>query len=149
MHTAHSLTVSPYLVVSHACPPTEQPHTPPGATMHPPEQPHMPPQSNPTCPPRATMHAPLEQPHTSPPVNRMTNWCKNITLPQTSFAGGYNGITWKWVAISIWSDSIVFNENRITSVFAELLQLDSDPRCKRTLSGWNKPQTLCVCTSCV
>ena len=24
----------------------------------------------------------------SPPVNRMTNRCKNITLPQTSFAGG-------------------------------------------------------------
>ena len=23
-----------------------------------------------------------------PPVNRMTNTCKNITLPQTSFAGG-------------------------------------------------------------
>ena len=23
-----------------------------------------------------------------PPVNRMTNGCKNITLPQTSFAGG-------------------------------------------------------------
>ena len=26
----------------------------------------------------------------SPPVNRMTNRCKNITLPQTSFAGGKN-----------------------------------------------------------
>ena len=26
--------------------------------------------------------------HARPPVNRMTNWCKNITLPQTSFAGG-------------------------------------------------------------
>ena len=24
----------------------------------------------------------------TPPVNRMTNRCKNITLPQTSFAGG-------------------------------------------------------------
>ena len=24
------------------------------------------------------------------PVNRMTDWCKNITLPQTSFAGGKN-----------------------------------------------------------
>ena len=23
-----------------------------------------------------------------PPVNRMTHWCKNITFPQTSFAGG-------------------------------------------------------------
>ena len=27
---------------------------------------------------------------TPPPVNRMTNRCKNITLPQTSFAGGKN-----------------------------------------------------------
>ena len=26
----------------------------------------------------------------SPPVNRMTNRCKNITLSQTSFAGGNN-----------------------------------------------------------
>ena len=26
----------------------------------------------------------------SPPVNRMTDRCKNITLPQTSFAGGNN-----------------------------------------------------------
>ena len=25
---------------------------------------------------------------TDPPVNRMTDRCKNITLPQTSFAGG-------------------------------------------------------------
>ena len=41
------------------------------------------------------MHIPPEQPHmpsgsTCPPVNRMTNWCKNITLPQTSFVGGKN-----------------------------------------------------------
>ena len=27
-------------------------------------------------------------PRYSPPVNRMTDRCKNITLPQTSFAGG-------------------------------------------------------------
>ena len=27
-------------------------------------------------------------PGTPPPVNRMTDRCKNITLPQTSFAGG-------------------------------------------------------------
>ena len=26
----------------------------------------------------------------TPPVNRMTNRCKNITLPQTSFTGGKN-----------------------------------------------------------
>ena len=34
-------------------------------------------------PPRSRHH---------PPVNRMTNGCKNITLPQTSFAGGYKSV---------------------------------------------------------
>ena len=29
----------------------------------------------------------------APPMNRMTNRCKNITLPQTSFAGGNNPST--------------------------------------------------------
>ena len=29
----------------------------------------------------------------APPMNRMTNRCKNITLPQTSFAGGNNPAT--------------------------------------------------------
>ena len=29
-------------------------------------------------------------PGTHPPVNRMTDGCKNITLHQTSFAGGNN-----------------------------------------------------------
>ena len=90
MHTTHSLTVSPYLTISHAHP-WEQPCMPP-------EQPRMPPQSNHACPPRATMHTPVGATthapprgnHTCPPVNRMTNRCKNITLPQTSFAGGKN-----------------------------------------------------------
>ena len=60
MRTARSLTVSPYLVVSHACPPWEQPCMPPWSNhAHPP-------QSNHTCPPRATMHAPWEQPCTPP-----------------------------------------------------------------------------------
>ena len=78
---------------NHACPLL-------GATTHaPPEQPRMPipqeqpctsPQEQPRTPPGATMHAPQEQPHMPPPVNRMTNRCKNITLPQTSFAGGKN-----------------------------------------------------------
>ena len=35
-----------------------------------------------TCPEGCTC------PGTPPPVNRMTDRCKNITLPQTSFAGG-------------------------------------------------------------
>ena len=73
----------PYLVISHACPP--QPHTPP-ATMHTPPWPCMPPYNH-ACPPTTT-HA--------PPVNRMTNRCKNITLPQTSFAGGKN-LKSKWI----------------------------------------------------
>ena len=30
--------------------------------------------------------------HAWPPVNRMTDACENITLPQTSFAGGNNPI---------------------------------------------------------
>ena len=50
--------------------------TPPGQ-VHPPRQVH-----------------PPWQVH--PPVNRMTNWCKNITLPQTSFAGGKKYI---WVSL--------------------------------------------------
>ena len=92
MRTARSLIISLYLVVSHA---------PPGATMHtlprsnhacPPEQPRMPPPEQPCMPPLgATMHAPSRSNHTRPPVNRMTNRCKNITLPQTSFAGGKKG----------------------------------------------------------
>ena len=31
-----------------------------------------------------------------PPVNRMGDRCKNITLPQTSFAGGNSSIFWSW-----------------------------------------------------
>ena len=95
-------------------PPGETMHAPLGATMHAPlgattHAPHMPPRSNHTCPPGATTHAPPEQPcmpskqpctpprattqaprdqPRTPPVNRRTNRCKNITLPQTSFAGG-------------------------------------------------------------
>ena len=35
---------------------------------------------------------PRPGPGTLPPVNRVTNRCKNITLPQTSFAGGKNSM---------------------------------------------------------
>ena len=31
-------------------------------------------------------------PHTPPPVNRITDRCKNITFAQTTFAGGNNDI---------------------------------------------------------
>ena len=99
MRTARSLIVSPYLVISHVCPPPqeqprmppsprsnhappprEQPRMPPGATMHPPqEQPCMPPPEQPHTPPPQSNHARSpEQPRTPP-------------LSQTSFAGGNNG----------------------------------------------------------
>ena len=103
---------------NHAPPPAtmhpRQPHMPPWqwcmppgnhacplATMHVPWQPCMPP-SNHACPP-TTMHTPRQpcmlpsnhacppwQPRMPPPVDRITDTCKNITLPQTSFAGGKN-----------------------------------------------------------
>ena len=107
----------PYLVLSytppcnHACPPAtmhapQQPHMPPQqpctppsnhtcppATTHVPRQPCTPP-SNHTCPlatmhaPSATMHAPW-QPHMPPLWTEfLTLASENITLPQTSFAGG-------------------------------------------------------------
>ena len=37
--------------------------------------------------------------YTYSPVNRITDRCKNITMPQTSFAGGNNVITLKTVSI--------------------------------------------------
>ena len=36
-----------------------------------------------------------------PPLNRMTDRCKNITLPQTSFAGGNNSITVENVSLKL------------------------------------------------
>ena len=83
---------------NHTHPPGATTH-PLGATMHtlPPGATTYTPRSNHACPPGATMHTPpQEQPcppwsnHDTPPVNRMTNRCKNITLPQTSFAGSNN-----------------------------------------------------------
>ena len=88
MHTPPQPCMPPIIMhapCNHACPPTTT-HAPRNHTC-PPPQPHILPQQpclplrNHACPP-TTMHA--------PPVNRMTNRCKNITLPQTSFAGGKN-----------------------------------------------------------
>ena len=107
-----------YLIVSektektmHA-PPQIKPCMPPNKTTHPQIKTHMHPLNKTTHapPPNKTMHAPRSNHARSPPrsnhthptpppgsnhachppVNRMTNWCKNITLPQTSFAGGNN-----------------------------------------------------------
>ena len=55
----------------------------------------------------------------TPPVNRMTNRCKNITLPQTSFAGGkYN--------ISLRSPEETFQHYTITliSLFVEFMKFN-------------------------
>ena len=112
MCTAHSLTVSPYLVVSHACPNREQPHMPPeqpcmpqpGATTHAPqsnhtcppmEQPCMPPRSNHTpylrissyamhAPPGATTHVPQEQPCMPPRATTHAPWEQPCTQPPQS-----------------------------------------------------------------
>ena len=99
---------------NHTCPPatTHAPgnHACPLATTHAPQQPCMPP---------ATTHAP-RQPCMPPPWTEfLTHASENITLPQTSFAGGKNGVTQKWVATPVSSNSIVFN-NSIVSVTAEL-----------------------------
>ena len=90
----------------HACLPRKTTHSPPSNHTRPLEQPCMPPQSNHTCPPLeqpcmphqsnhaclphephmlppppgATMHAPPKQPHMPPPMDRMTDTCKNITF---------------------------------------------------------------------
>ena len=63
MRTAHSLTVSPYLVISHARPLLEQPCMPPlGATMPPPRATTHTPRATTHALQGATTHAPLEQP---------------------------------------------------------------------------------------
>ena len=60
----------------HACPPSNH-ACPPGATTHTPQE-------QPRMPPRATMHTPhLHPPGATthgPPVNRITDRCKNITF---------------------------------------------------------------------
>ena len=38
-----------------------------------------------------------------------------------------NGVVWKWVAIRFWSDSIVFNENSVTSVIAIVIVMIFKP----------------------
>ena len=47
--------------------------------------------------------------HAPSPVDRMTDACKNITLPQTSFAGGNEHNDWlDWTALSVcWLNRII------------------------------------------
>ena len=104
---ARSLTVSPYLVVSHTRPPLGSNHDmplwsnhacPPGSNQAcPPQQPHM--------PPRATTHAPPEQPcmppHTPPGATTHTPpWteCGHTLLkilPCPNFVAGGNKVMGK------------------------------------------------------
>ena len=57
-------------------------HAPPRATMHAPrEQPHMSPPEHPHMPPRATMHAPWEQPCMPPPEQPCTDPWSNHACP--------------------------------------------------------------------
>ena len=71
MRTARSLTVSRRI----PCTPPQQPHPPPATTHTPVATTHA---------PSATMHAPPRnhQPCTPPSVDRITDACENITLPQ-------------------------------------------------------------------
>ena len=80
----------------HACPPC---HAWPPCHAHP--LPHTPPSTphhagssllctSPTMHAHAIHTPPTHPLPCTPPVNRMTDTCKNITLPQTSFAGGNN-----------------------------------------------------------
>ena len=61
--------------------------SPPGT---PPWERHLPSEQAPlgADPPEQTPPGTRHPPGSRPPLNRMTNRCKNITLPRTSFAGG-------------------------------------------------------------
>ena len=74
-------THAPLRATMHAPPQIITTQGPYGATTHGPLHNHAPPQQ---------VFTPPEQPRMPPyPVNRMTNWCKNITLPQTSVCGQF------------------------------------------------------------
>ena len=87
MRTARSLTVSPYLIVSHTCPPRIN-------HAHPPEEPRMPPPpratmhalpgSNHACPPGATTHAPPQSNHTPPEQPRTPPWSNHACPPRAT-----------------------------------------------------------------
>ena len=65
----------------------------------------------------------------NPPVNRMTHRCKNITFPQTSFAGGKNFIFWK--------GTLADDENIFEDVLLSRLWL-----CNKTPADNPEPQQL-------
>ena len=128
----------------HACP--QQPHMPLQPHMSPNHTPppHMSP-GNHTCPPpktqapQETMQTPPGN-HARPPVNRITNRCKNITLPQTSFAGGKNSkVQFEQVGIQIGSAPAV--------LVAVTIQGESTPPRGGYLSGGSLPRVFCHPTS--
>ena len=53
-------------------------------------------------------------------INRVSELVKGPDDASDSVLIENNTVTQKWVASPIWSDSIVFNENRTTSVIIEL-----------------------------
>ena len=48
--------------------------------------------------------------------------CNNSAMTSNTIPIENNGFAWKWVATAIWSDSIVFSENGISSVVTEFSQ---------------------------
>ena len=116
--------------------------SPPGTptrSRHPPQSRHPPDQTppwdhTPQChtSPRVntpgTTHTTNQTPPWSrhPPVNRMTDRCKNITLPQTSFAGGnqkknYNKTVLPILHVGSWLQS---------QVYRQVLVLGPDRKCR-------------------
>ena len=85
MHSSRMRTTRSSSCPGGSPPGTSREQTPPGADPPPPQS--RPPTARHAGIPPA-MHAGMPP----PPVNRMTDRCKNITLPQTSFAGGKNSI---------------------------------------------------------
>ena len=76
------------------------------------------------------------QTHTHTHTHRHTINIINITYPHTRVVIieiKNKAVTPKWVTTSFRSDTIVFNENRIASVIAELLKRCADAWCKQAL----------------
>ena len=87
-----------------------------------------------------------------PPVNRMTHRCKNITLPQTSFAGGrkerakvLSRMARWWKESNIWSSWAVSQNIEIResgtreSIWNQMVSLASSSRCNRNVNSPSEP----------
>ena len=87
-------------------------------------------------------HAPLPPgPGTPPhPMNRMTDRCKNITLPQTSFAGGKNGRT-AAVAPEMKQNEVKNRSIRIFTKWLMVVQIKNCDRIKK--NSWRAEWSSC------